>query len=156
MRVAAVFLLFSLSCFAQFNYAVTKQTALSGAAEKITVQSPAAATNRLIKFVSAYADCTVACNLTLALNGTNATATTLTINKLDTSTSAAVALAFSSSDVGTGTTLGTYALPAGGWITIDLSGIIFPPNTTSKNLTLSTDTISGTVNIIIKFQEVIQ
>lgn len=151
-----VLFLFSLPCFAQYNYSVTKQTALSGAAEKITIQSPAAATNRLIKFVSAYADCSVPCNLTLALNGTNATATALTINKLDTSTSAAISLAFSSSDVGTGTSVGTYSLPAGGWITIDLSGIIFPPNTTGKNLTLSTDTISGTVNIIIKFQEIIQ
>lgn len=147
--------LLAFPCFAQINYDVVKQTALSGAAEKITVQTPSTSP-RLIKFVSAYADCSVACNLTLSLNGTNATTTSLTVNKLDSTTSAATAVAFSSSDVGTGTTIGTYSLPAGGWISLDLSGIIFPPNTTGKNLTLSTDTISGTVNIIIKFQEVIQ
>lgn len=151
-----LFVLFSLPCFAQINYDVVKQTALSSAAEAITVQTPSSASNRLVKFISAYADCSVACNLTLALNGTNATTTSLAINKLDTSTSAATSVAFSASNVGTGTTIGKYSVAAGGWIVIDLSGIIFPPKSTNKNLTLSTDSISGTVNIIIKFQEVIQ
>ena len=93
--------LLAFPCFAQINYDVVKQTALSGAAEKITVQTPSTSP-RLIKFVSAYADCSVACNLTLSLNGTNATTTSLTVNKLDSTTSAATAVAFSSSDVGTG------------------------------------------------------
>lgn len=149
MRLAALLLLASCG-FAQ-NYVVTKQTSLSGAAEVITVQQPATG-SRQVSFKSAFVDCSVACTVTLERNGTAATATTLAVRNVNPGELAASAVAFSSSNVGTGTVLGTASLVAGGAVIFDLTGINFAQGSVANNnLTIRTSSITGTVDISISF-----
>lgn len=138
---------------AQISYVVTKQTALSAAAEVITVQQPTTASKQ-VNFKTAYIDCSVACGLTIERNGTPATTTTLAVGNVNLNETAASSKAFSSSNIGTGTVLATLSIPAGGSIVIDLSTIQFLQGADQgKNLTLRTSSITGTVNIIIGLTE---
>lgn len=135
------------------TYTVTKQTALSGAAETVTVQQPASG-SRQVTFISAYFDCSVACSFTMSVNGTAATATTLAVNNVNPAETAASAKAFSGSNVGSGTTIATYNCTAACSVPIDLTNVTFAQGLgTSTNLTLKSSSITGTVDIIFKFSE---
>lgn len=146
--------LFFLPCFAQ-EYAVTKTTTLAGAAEVITVQQPATGA-RQVTFRSFYIDCSVACTISLERNGSAATSTTLAVNNINPGEGAATTTAWSSSNVGTGTVLAKYNINAGGSMTVDLTGIYFNqgnPLGTATNLTIRTSSITGTVDIIVRYWE---
>jgi len=146
------FLLVSLSS-AQATYSVTKSTALTAAAEVITVQQPAA-NAKIVRFVSVYVDSTVATLLSLEVNGAAATATTLVpVSVNPSSEPAAVFKAFSASDSSGGTVIGTYSIAAGSFLTIDLSNIKFLTTGTNNNLTLRTNSITGTVHITFVVKE---
>jgi len=131
-------------------FIATKQTSLSGAAEVVTVQQPVSGA-RTVSFIGAYVDCSVACNITLERDGTAATATALTVVALNSGTPAATA--WSSSDVGTGTVLARYKIPATGGLPINLAMKSMSGANTAKNLTLRTDSITGTVTITVVWTE---
>lgn len=145
-------LLFVLALCAQAqDYVAVKETALTGAAEVITIQQPA--TGALtVRFKTAWVDCSVACTITVERNGTGATATTLTPSPLNSGT--AKAKAWSGSNVGTGTVISKFSLPAGSGVPLNLAGITLVGNGISKNLTIRTSSITGTVHINIVWTEV--
>lgn len=154
MKKIILLLSLTASLFGQTFYTATKTTALSGAAEVITVQQPATA-SRDVLFDSVYFDCSVACVITLERNGTAATTTALTANPINTGDVAAVTLAYNTSNVGTGTVIAKFNCVAACAQTIDLTGIKFKAGqTTSTNITLRSSSITGTVDITFKFKEV--
>ncbi|MGB8839434.1 MAG: hypothetical protein WCC64_00020 [Aliidongia sp.] len=134
------------------NYTLQYSAAPSTSAVVATVQSQATANK--VYFVSAYLDSTVACTFTLERNGTAATTTAATISNLNPNEIATTMKGFTASNVGVGTILGTYGVPAGGSIALDLSFISFLTNAgTNTNLTIRTNSITGIVHIIFKFVE---
>lgn len=147
------FLSLSSLAFCQ-NYVVQKTTVLAAGAEVITVQQPATSA-RQVTFISAYFDCSVACSFTLERNGTAASSTTLAVRNVNPGETTASTTAWSASNVGTGTVIGGYNCTAACSVSIDLTGIAFPQggSTTATNLTLRSSSITGTVDIIIKYSE---
>lgn len=147
----------SLTWFAEAikaqDYAATKATTLAAAAEVVTIQQPAA-TAATVRFVGVYLDCSVACTYTLERNGTAASATTLTTVSLNAGSAASKALAWSGSNAGAGTVLFRGSLPAGGGVTLNLSGIVLSGVGTTKNVTLRTNSITGDVKIDFRWTEV--
>lgn len=139
-------------CQAQV-YTASKNTVLAASAETITIQQPAT-NSRQVTFISVYVDSTVATTWTLSVNGTAASSTTLAVNNVNPSETAASSKAFSASNVGAGTTIGTYGCAAACNLSIDLTGLTFPQGTgTATNLTIKSTSITGTVNIVFKFSE---
>lgn len=134
------------------DYAATKATSLSGAAEVVTVQQPAA-TAATVRFVGVSIDCTVACTYTIERNGTAASSTTLTTVALLAGSAASKALAWSSSNVGTGTVIYRGQIAAGGGQTIPLSGVVLSGVGTTKNVTIRTNSITGDVKINFRWTE---
>jgi len=140
-----------------YTYTVATQASLSSAAAVVTVQQPASG-SRQVNFLAAYFDCSVACTMQLEVNGAAATSTAGTVSAINPYLSlvpAAAAKAWTSSNVGSGTVLAQYNCAAACAYTLDLSGITFYGGGTSVNLTLRSNSISGTVSIDIKFQEVV-
>ena len=135
------------------RYQALKTTSLSGAAETVTVQQIASGT-KTIHFEVAWVYCSVACNFTLAQNGTAATSTTLAVSKVGTQPNA-TATAWSASNVGTGAyTSNAYQVPAGGTFTIDVSKLVLTRGGgTGQNLTIATNSITGTAEITIQWTE---
>lgn len=155
MKRIALGILAAASAWAQqtTTYMVHKQTALTSAAEVVTIQQPSSGSKRVI-FLSAYFDCSVACSFTLERNGTAASATTLTVNNLNLGETPPTTTAWSGSNVGNGTVLATYTCAAACSLPIDLTGLVFPPsNSTATNVTLRSSSITGTVDILFKYQE---
>lgn len=147
-------LIFSTLAFSQTYYTATKTTALTSSAEVITIQQPATG-SRNVKFISVYFDCSVACTAALERGGVAATATALTVNPINAGDVAAVTKAFSGSDATAVTVISKINCIAACAQTLDLTGLAFKAGqTTSTNLTLRTSSITGTVDITFKFQEV--
>lgn len=161
IRLASLLFLASLSALAQsgitnvpngVNYTLQQAVTLSGTAAVLTVQSQAIANK--VYFISAYVDSTVAITFTLERNGTAATATSATINNINPNEIATTMTGYTASNVGSGTVLGTYAVPAGGSVALDLSFISFLTNAgTGTNLTLRTSSATGTIHLLFKFVE---
>lgn len=139
----------------QISYVAQKTTALSSAAEVITVQQPnPSSSNRFVDFKTAFVSCSVACTVTLERNGTFATSTTLTPLNVNPGETAATVTAWSSSNVGTGSIIQKADIAAAGYLVFDLTGINMKPQTgTGSNFTLRTTSITGTVNITINWTE---
>ena len=133
-------------------YCATKTTALSGAAEVITIQQPATGA-RSVSFSGASIYASVETGLLLQRDGTAATSTALTPAKLNDSAEATAVTAWHTSNAGAGTTLAAYTVPAGGTLVLDLNGLWLLGNGTAKNLTLRTASVSGTVKINICWRE---
>lgn len=152
IRRFVIFLLSLGALQAQIYYSTSKTTALSGAAEVVTVQLPATGTNT-VNFLGAWVDCTVACTLTVERNGTAATSTTLAVNNINPGQTAAATTGWSSSNVGTGTVISRIGIAAGGGVSIDLTKVRMTGNGTNQNLTIRTNSITGTVNITIIHSE---
>jgi hypothetical protein len=133
---------------------VQKTTSLSATAEVITIQQPQATPRTLVKFVSAYVDCSVQCTLTLERNGSAATSTTLTPRNIDPAETAPLVQAFSSSNSSGGSVLQVLTIQGGGSVLLDLSNFKFLATyTNGANLTLRTSSITGTVHITVLFSE---
>lgn len=148
--LSAIFL--SSVCFGQV-YVVQKTTVLAAAAEVITIQQPASGA-RQVTFISAYFDCSAACTFTLERNGTPASTTTLAVRNVNPGETVAATTAFSASNVGTGTVIGSYNCPNSCSVSIDLTGIVFSQvNGTNANLTLRSGSVTGTVDIMLKYSE---
>lgn len=153
-RFAILFLLFAVSSYSQIYYSVNKTTVLSAAAEVITVQQPVTAAT-VVRFVGIYIDSTAAVNITVERNGTAASATSLAVNNVNPGEQIATTGAYSSSNVGAGTVITRMSIPAGGAGIIDLSKVAMIGSGTNKNLTIRTSSITGTVNIVISYYEII-
>lgn len=148
-----ILFLVPLALSAQTAYVAQRTSSLSGAAESLTVQQ-ASSNRKTIKFVAAYIDCSVACVVTLSRDGNPASSTSLTTAAVNGRSSASSATAWRSSNVGTGTTLSVVSLTAGGSAVFDLSLININSNEDQgKNLTVSTDSITGTVHVLIQWTE---
>lgn len=136
------------------TFTVAKQTSLSGAAEVITVQQPANGAFKRVVFVSGYVDCSVACVVTVERNGTAATSTLVTPGQVNPQLSVgATAQGFSSSNVGVGTVLSKISLAASGQTVFDLSDFVLTGRDNTQNVTIRTSSITGTVDIVIKWRE---
>ena len=140
-------------------YTVSKTTSLSGAAEIITVQgvsansaNATAATANLIAFQSASVTCSAACTFTVERDGTPATTTSQVPTGIDAQYPASTATAYNTSNVGSGTVLSAYQLPAAGTITLNLMGKTI--RTGGSNFSIRTNSITATVNINIQYAEV--
>lgn len=152
MKKLFLLTLLAAPLFAQ-EYVVQKQTVLAAGAEVITVQQPTSS-SRYVTFRQFYIDCSAACTVTLERNGAPATTTSLPVKNVNPNEGVASAVAFSASNVGVGTVIGTYALSAGGNITIDISNINFQQGSNQfSNLTIRTNSITATVNIIVRLTE---
>jgi hypothetical protein len=134
------------------DYAVSYSKSLSAAADAVTIQQPATG-SKVVRFSGAYVYCSAACQITIERDGTAATATAATVVPIRTVTPVAVTTAFVASNVGTGTVLGTYNIPAGGPQTFDLSRAGLYGDGTSKNLTVRIASMTGTINVVIQFTE---
>lgn len=146
-------LLVAVSVFgADPAYIYTKSSSLSGAAEKVTVQQPAASA-RNVRFKSASVYCSVACVATLSRDGTAATTTAGTVVALSADYRTAKATVFHTSNAGAGTTIFTQNIAAGATFVFDLSGIELDQSNTARNFSVGTDSITGSVVIAIKWEE---
>jgi hypothetical protein len=146
------FLLFPVLAYAQVAFVAQKTTSLSGAAEVITIQQPAS-NSKNVELKSAYIDCSVACTVTLERNGNPASTTETTVVAVNPGEGTATAKAYYSSNVGTGTVVSVSTLAAGSFLVFDLSGMTFTRTNQGLNFTLRTSSITGTVNITIKWTE---
>jgi hypothetical protein len=150
--------LLTIGCvWGQVGFTATKTTALSAAAEIVTVQQIAASTTtKTLQFVSLQIDSTVACAITVERNGTAASSTTLTPAQLNPDVGVvATATAWSTSNAGVGTVIYRITVPANQLFVLDLSDIRIPANGgTGNNLTVRTASITGTVDINIRWREV--
>jgi hypothetical protein len=132
-------------------YVVWREATLSSSAEAVTIQQPANPT-RLVRFSAVTAFCSAACTITLERGGTAATSTALTSNALSADTSAATALAFHTSNSSGATVLSKFDIAAGGSLTLDLKRLRLPTSP-SANVTLRTNSLTGSVRIGFTWQE---
>lgn len=156
MRIAIALLLWCATiAHAQVQpstFSAYKSTSLSGAAETLTIQKAVATVSRNFQFLSATMYCSVACTIELETAGTVASGTALTPTPLRFGT-AAVAEAYHTSNVGNGTTISEYVLAAGEQKSIGLNAVYWAGSSGLKNLTLRTDSITGTVKLGIVWSE---
>lgn len=135
-------------------FSTAKTTTLTAAAEVLTVQHTAT-TNRTLTFRYAYIYCSVACTVALERSGTAATSTTNAIvnnNPNNTFAQTTTATAYSTSNVGAGSVVNTYQVAAGAFQSIDLTNFILPSGI-ADNLTLRTNSITGTVQLQLQWVE---
>lgn len=140
-------------CAQRGTYTVERKSALVGAAEVITVQLPTAALATSVQLLDAAIYCSVECEITLERNGTAATTTEITPTALRSTDSAVSAKAYRSSDVGTGTVVSRYIIPAGSTLALDLSDLALLRKATPENFTIRTASITGTAVIVMKWRE---
>jgi hypothetical protein len=152
-KLLTLLVCFAGFAFAQADYVALYEASLTSAASVVTVQAPASSAARIVRFVGAYIYCSVQCDVSLERDGTAATATALTPVGVSSQAPAAKTKAFRSSDVGVGTVIGKYTVPAGGTQVIDLTSVVIAGAGTGKNLTLRTASITGTARISIQFRE---
>jgi len=146
-------LILAFPLLAQTPYVVQKTTALTTAAEVITIQQPSSSA-KTVEFQTAYVDCSVACTLTLERNGNAATTTLQTPTPVNAGDGASSVKAYNTSNVGVGTVLSVVSLPASGSVTYDLTKLkLRQMNDPGQNFTIRTSSITGTVNITVLFQE---
>jgi hypothetical protein len=148
-------LLFTGLCFGQTAYfAAYKATTLSSAVEAVTVQQPASG-SKTVRFEGAYIYCSAACVVTLSVDGTAATTTALTPVALARQATPATptATAYHTSNAGSGTTLAAYDIAAGGEKSLEKSGLTLFGDGTARNFTLKTNSISGSVRILVFWSE---
>lgn len=132
------------------RYQVNRETALTAAAEKITVQGTGTAD--AVYFESADVYCSAACVVTFSRDGTAASTTALSPVAVGIASSVAPN-AYRSSNVGSGTTGRSYNIAAGGTMSFDLSAWYLPAGAPStKNYSIATDSITATVRINIQFR----
>jgi hypothetical protein len=153
LPILVVLLALSAPLAAQrFPYAYTKTSVLNAATEVITVQMPADSPPlRAFAFKGISVYCSAECSFTLERDGTPATATAGTMLGLNRTTPAPVVKVYYSSDVGAGTSIGAYTVPAGGTLPIDLSSKrLTNPN---ENLTVRIASVTATVKVNVVGEE---
>lgn len=135
-------------------YTVTRTKSLSGAATVLTIQQPATAANTVqAEWVKIFTD--VAVTVELERDGTAATATGETEVGTSPNSPTPAATAFYDSDVGNGTTIDTFDLPADTMLVADLRRfkIYLVGVGMGKNFSLRSSSVSGNVRITICWSE---
>lgn len=135
-------------------FTTTKTTALTSAAEVLTVQHLSTA-KKSVTLLTGYAYCSVDCTVTLERSGTVATGTTNTIVNLNPNNvfmQGVTSQAYNASNVGVGTIINTYNITGGSFISIDLSYFQLPGGV-SDNLTLRGNSITGTETLQLTWKE---
>ena len=135
-------------------FTVTRTKALSGAATVMTVQQPAASANNVqAQWIKIFTD--VAVTVELERDGTAATATGETEVGTSPDSPTPTATAFYDSDVGNGTTVDTFDLPADTMLVADLLRyeIYLMGNGTGINFSLRSSSVTGNVRITICWSE---
>lgn len=151
MRAAIVAILCAVSLLAQSSqgvYTYERSASLSGAASVVTIHLPTTA-NRTVRFLGASVYCSVVCTFTLERDGTAPTTTAVTPAEMNGGT-AGEATAYHTSNVGTSTVIKSYNVAAAEEkvIELDSKGLKL-----GKNLTIRTNSITGTARIFIQWQE---
>lgn len=128
---------------------IVDRASTSVTSEKITVQLPATFTRVHLKAAKIY--CSTACVITQERNGTAATATSLTVNKVNPEADETLrVVAFRSSNVGTAAlTYTTDALAAGETLPLDLSDVYLIGSTGAVNYSIGVTLSTGNVTIAI-------
>ncbi len=132
----------------QANYTAT----LSSAASTVTVQGAGIGGGEAY-FEEADVYCSVACTITVSINGTAATATSLAVTAQSTANVAVPLTAWSGSNVGVGTALKSFTIAAGALQVLDMTAFYFPAGaSTATNITIATSSITGTARIQIQWR----
>ena len=137
------------------TYKALYEASLSGAASTVTVQQPASGA-RTVYIKSVYVYCSVACTFTLERNGTAASSTSLTPVSMSANNPTVAATAWRTSNVGAGTTISpTYRVGAGDYefLAFTLGDMVLAGTGTTKNFTVRTNSITGTAEIEIVWEE---
>lgn len=138
------------------RYQAIYSASLSAAANTVTVQQVAATSaQHNIVFETAWVYCSVACTFTIAQNGAAATATTLATSAMNQSPpSSATAWSASNGGGSPAFTSGTYYVAAAATYVVDVSKFYIAQNAGTKgNLTIATNSITGTAEIVIQWIE---
>ncbi len=131
-------------------YAYYKTTALSGSAEKITLQQPSSGAKRvLLRSITICQDAAV--TWTLSMNGTAASGTAAT-ELLLTDGGAPKATVFHTSDAGAGTTLMVYPLGEE-CRTLSLENIHLIGDGTTKNVSIASASATANVYVSLVWEE---
>lgn len=150
IRLVGVFL-FALAAFGQDYYIAYRATS-SATSEKVTVQQPTSATKR-VSFIAASVYCSVECTVALERGGTAASTTSLTANKVNSDSPSATAAAFHTSNVGSGTTLTTYTVAAGGTLTLDITRMRLDLTSQNNFTVVVTSGSTGSYKTTVLWQE---
>ncbi len=138
------------------TFTATCTLSVSGSAKACTVQQPASGA-RNVQLVAAYVHSTVAVSLTQERNGTAATTTAVTEASVNPELNVTNTVnGFTDSDVGVGTVIAGSAsikVPADGYVVLDLQDIQMRGAGTTKNYTIRTSAVTGTVTIVITWRE---
>jgi hypothetical protein len=131
------------------RYQANYSASLNSAASTVTVQ--ATTSSGSVNFEEGDVYCSVACTATISVNGTAATATSLTVTGPIGVAAAVPPVAFRTSNVSGGTTLKTFNIAAGGTLVLDLTAFYLPAMAGGgANLTIATSSITGTATIQIQ------
>lgn len=131
------------------TYVAADTETLSSSATALTVQKAASTSGNVAVAISAvYVACS-SCTVTVSRSGTAASTTAITPAPTSSATAAAQAGAYKNSNVGTGTTLGTYSVS--GWLTIPQTTIL--PRAAADNFTVAIASTSGAVSLIVQWTE---
>ena len=134
------------------RFSVFKATTLAGAAEVITIQQPASGSKKVyFEFVQVH--CTVAAVVEIERDGAAATATALTA--VDASKRGSVtATAWSGSDVGAGTKITEFNVPADTTVPFNLDGYMLKPGGgPGENLTFRSNSLTGNIKFTVVWRE---
>ena len=150
---SAALMLFALVASAQTvpDAFCTYKATVNPSSEAITVQKPTTS-NRVIRPQFFWCHSTAANTCTFEVRGTAATTTALAIAAL--TGASATATSYSASNVGAGTVVAVYEVPAGGQgVTVDLSRVALAGSPATENLTVKPGNITGTVKVLICWEE---
>jgi hypothetical protein len=132
-------------------YTVYKDTTLAGAAEVVTIRTPSSGSNKSAYMIDVDLYCSVACEVTIEMQGTYSTGTTITPVKGQSSKSASEILATSGTSI-SGTTVKTKKyLAAGETCPLDLIGIFLTEP--ADAITFRTNSITGQFTLTARFEQ---
>lgn len=131
-------------------YTAHKDTTLSGAAEVVTIRVPSG-TNKSAFLIDAALYCSVACTVTLEIQGTYSSGTTITPTKSNSNHAASEILATYSTSIASTTTVAKYTLSAGEKLPLDMRGYVL--NTAEDAITFRTSSITGVANILVRWEQ---
>lgn len=140
-------------------FAAYRTASLSAAAETVTIhQSGTAVSVRKAYLDAASIYCSVPCVVTLERSGAAPTTTELTPVALNNwgsgVTPSTTVKVYHTSNVGAGTAVAAYPVPADSTLVLDLHGMVLAGGTsTTRNVTLKTDSITGVVRLVLKWRE---
>lgn len=127
-------------------FSAFREVSLSGAAEAVTIQLPAAASKR-VYLQSALIYCSAACTVSQERNGSAATGTAFAAVGLNTTATPAAALYHTSNSTG-GAVLPKIEVATGQQMVLDLSANLFTRGASGvQNYTVRTNAITGTARI---------